>query len=287
MRSELIGFTVMAKEPLRRKHPIEDFYSLDSERRIAVVADGVTRDDSTYSPDRKTADGARSFFDNYSSPSPAADVAKIFSVEAMRYLQNCDSFTSDSVRDAFDFANEAIGRYNSEKCLGTHYGLNDLAGCVASIAVIEGSALHWGYVCDAGVSVLGSDLGVKFKTNDDGNQDSVARCAAPGIAGLDRRTASARNTIKRRFRNRSAEDYSFGVINGESGAMDFVRVGSMSLGSDDRVLVYSDGAEEVIFDVSNRINRSYAELIRGGNWEKLEEKCCDDVPFEGTLCFFP
>jgi len=282
MENKLFGFTVMAPMPYLALHPVEDSFLFDSSRNAVVVADGVTMDALPYSPNRKTVSGSVDFFLTYPSPSPSSIVANIFSKKGIDSLLSED-INEGSISRAFAYANDCVAAYNQLGGFGTHFGRNDFAGCVGSMALVDNLNLYWGYICDSGLAVLDDSLNVKFKTENDGDRDSSRRCNHPLVKGLDRRDSEVRHLIKDLFRNRPKREFSYGVINGEEGAMHYVRSGVFPLSVDDRVLVYSDGAEEVLFD-GNSLCDVYSSLIRENKWAEVKNQLRNDVRFEGTFC---
>jgi len=266
------GFTVENWEEKIIKHPVEDAFKFDKKRGILAVADGVTRDPCEHlSLIEEVID--------YPDPSPARKAADIF---CGNFVKRADA-NSSKIKRAFKFANDEIGKWNAKHIPKPDYVVNDLAGTVASGAIISGSSYHYGFICDCGVAVFDSNGKLKFKTDDEGptTRDKEIWPLIRKKLGRDInwKMPEARRELRSNYRN-NPKNPSFGVLTGEPLAMRYVRVGSGKLDSGDVLMVYSDGVAGIIF------SKDFSKLIKKGEFPELKDFCQSKVGTEGTLVYY-
>jgi serine/threonine protein phosphatase PrpC len=208
--------------------PIEDQYYTDN--NLAVVADGITRDPvGVYD---LSSVSFNEMLDKYPRPS-GAEMAAMAITDAFKESKDKEQ----SLLDMLKLANENVGKLNKEYITKCDYLQNDYYGAVASAILIDGSMLHYAYICDCGVIVYDKNKNIKFKTPDDmGLVDKNF-----DTKGIPWYQAEARQIVRRDYRNKPNNKYSYGAITGEKEADYFMRHGSIKLDKDDIVVVYSDG----------------------------------------------
>jgi hypothetical protein len=86
--------------------------------------------------------------------------------------------------------------------------------------------------------------------------------------------------MRRFFRNKPKQKYSFGVLTGEKEAEEYIRQGESKLEEGDVVLVYTDGLRKPLFSEEG------LKLIREREFSKLEEFCRQHVDSEGTVVYW-
>lgn len=272
-------------------HPIEDAFAIandeKNDRKIAVVADGVTRDPMRFLPDLGTVRGKFKFLWKYSDESPAADAAKLFCRAVVRDAQDeFYSFGNNKVSRLMKDANFLIGAQNGFHIPKPDFVTRDLGGCVAAVAAFDKNGLHWGYICDSGVAVLDKKGNLRFKTTNDGpSKHDKYIWQSDLLKGRTWREPEARQIIRTHFRNNPQEPHSFGVFTGEEAAMHYVHTGTAEYKSKDMALIYTDGVEGIIFGSDGDINGKAADKIRARDWNGLKQLCKKNVRTEGTLVY--
>ena len=211
---------------INHNFPAEDQYYADN--NLDVVADGITRD--PIGVDDLSLISFDEMLDKYPRPSGAQMAARVI----------VDTFKENkelSIFDMLKLANENVGRLNRVYITKCVYLQKDYYGAVAFAIKIDGSILHYAYICDGGVIVYDKNKNIKFKTLDD--MSLVDKNFETN--GIPWHQAEARQIIRRDYRNKPNNKYSYGVITGEKEAEYFMRHGSIRLDEDDIVVVYSDG----------------------------------------------
>ena len=212
--------------------PIEDAYFCKG--NFAVVADGITRDFTGYKNTRGVS--PLELATHYPNPSGAEYASK----------EICKSFENDynkiinnelSLKGAFINANKKVKELNDKYIKECDYLENDYYGAVASAAYIHNNVLYYSYVCDCGIAVFNNKGELKFKTNDDMASVDSHFDTSP----YEWYDPEARVIVRRDYRNKPNNKYSYGALTGEKEFENFIREGSINLEKDDLVIVYSDG----------------------------------------------
>ena len=86
--------------------------------------------------------------------------------------------------------------------------------------------------------------------------------------------------MRRMFRNKPKQRYSFGVLTGEKEAEDYIRSGKIKITDRCMVIVYTDGFRTALF------SKEGLKLFSKKDFSKLEEYCRDKVDSEGTLVYW-
>lgn len=274
------GFIVKDWRSKLARYPVEDVYSINNKEDIFVVADGVTRDSCTHLPNTDTLFGKIKFAWDYPRPSPAKMAADIFTKSFFESMK-CFNDGEKAILESFDIANTAISDLN--KNLGItyvrDYCVNDYAGCVgAGIAKHKDGSISWGYVCDCGVAIFDGGGELRFRTENDGpNKYDSFIWKDKRLQNTDWKNPFARTIVRRDYRNNPNEENSFGVLNGESAAMHYVKTGTNEIKPGEHLIVYSDGLENVIF------SDEFSNLVRKKDVKGIRKLCTKNVITEGTL----
>ena len=182
------------------QHPQEEYLVALDNPPVFVVSDGVTLDFKKLIESEK----------KYPNPSPAGEVAKIFSeavVESAR--SKYDNFSAEKTKDVFKDANGAVGKYNHK------IGKSDISGNITgfyaatgSFVVIKDSKAYWASICDSFVAHFDKEMNTKFI--------SSGLCTP------------------------------YAVINGEGKMAEYLENGVIDIEKGDRIFVFTDGFEHYV-----------------------------------------
>lgn len=200
--------------------PNEDYYLSDDKNGIYILVDGVSRDKK---------EGI------YPNPSPAFLVSKIFVESAYKYLLN--NFNENIFKLLYETikrGNEEIKNYNDKVIWENEF----LPGTVGVVAIIRNNKLYYAYIGDCYGLVLNSDKHI------------FSKCQTENIAKHKKEfnAFEIRNVIC----NNVKHPYSYGVLNGDIRAMDFVNYGEIELSESDKILLCSDGFADIVKNYSGK-----------------------------------
>jgi len=272
------GFTLLSESKREWGNIPEDSlkYSEKGKRIYMAVADGVSRDPFNNYPNLNSEKGKRAMAKHYPKPSLARWAADISVESGDLYM-----------------ANRKIAKLNKLKVPDPNWLREDLAGCTASLAKVEGNTLQYQFVACCGVGIINREGKLKFQTPDEywtsdkGRWELVRK--AEFIKGFAASVSENHNwwshsegrfLMRRFFRNKPKQKYSFGVLTGEKEAEEYIRQGEVELNEGDIVLVYSDGLRKPLFSTEG------LRLIRERNFSRLEEFCRKQVNNEGTVIYW-
>lgn len=229
------------RHPNALSHPMEDFCLVGPTGRAFAVADGVTQD--RYTPT------------DFPNRSGAARAARLFCETVVACTGRNLRCDSDSVlRPAFDEANRSIWQLN--EAAGIAQPLNflehDYFGAVGVAAFLcddEVGHLHYGYVGDCRLVVLGTHGATKLET-----PDQVA--AVGGYVQVQRfpSVLEQRRVVRSTLRNKPPLTYAqgrvagYGVFTGEAGVRQYYRFGQCRLQEGDHVFLVTDGFFPMLAD---------------------------------------
>lgn len=204
----------------RRDKPNEDFILADDANSIYIVCDGVTR-----SPVKG----------KYPHHSPSAQAARIFAEVARHVLVETLPFVSppQALIKAVEKGNDGIAEFNRHEFESIDYLENDLAGTVAIVGVIAGDVFHYASIGDCLGYIVSNDKSVGF-----------THSQTEMVAAYRRKVGFVRDAtlrIRRDIRNNKAHPWGFGVLTGESAALDFVEQGDIALHGGETIILASDG----------------------------------------------
>jgi hypothetical protein len=277
LEQNMYGFTVQNWKAKLIGFPSEDSYAYDEKRKIACVADGVTRDFLDGNAVTYDLKGLTKFLlGKY--PEYAKDVADICT---KIYLET----------KSFEFANKSIGFYNQENDLfPTNYLDKDLAGCTVAGVFEDNKKIYWTYIADAGVAIFNKKGDLEFKTKDEGPHSKEKNPHLEEILKNNGGWLSqkGRKIIRSQYRNNPSEPYSYGVLTGEKEALYYLRKGEEKINPGDYVLVFTDGVREIIFreNAEDEINEKFVEILTKGDFKKLEKFCKKKIQTEGSLVVY-
>lgn len=202
--------------------PNEDYYFCDDNRGIYLLADGVSRDKIN---------------GRYPNPSPAFDVSKLFVKSIYKFLlENINENVNvlELMCNAIKKGNKEIDEYNSKK----NWIDNFLPGTVGIITIIQSCKLFFAYIGDC------YGLVIKNKSY----KNIFTQCQTEEIANHKKEYSAYE--IRNEICNNKSHPYSYGVLNGDFRAINFVKYGSIEIQTNDKILLCSDGFSEIIKGIS-------------------------------------
>jgi serine/threonine protein phosphatase PrpC len=216
--------------------PEDSLYFSDS---LFVVADGITRDSGG---DSDTA--GKTFIDlapQYPNPSGARFAADTFCESIARTLLD-GPHSLDRLKEAFILANTDIAILNADHNVHVDFLRNDYYGCVASVALVEGNTVLWGYIGDCGIALFSSSGELKYKTTDGLTNFQRYIATVPGI----KTDPARRRFIRSEVRNNPGLIFNdapagYGALTGQTEAEAFMEFGTAEFDLGDLLVVYSDG----------------------------------------------
>lgn len=196
--------------------PNEDYFLCDDERGIYILVDGVSRD---------KINGV------YPNPSPSFDVSKLFVESTHKFLStniNKNVDILDLLYDAVKKGNSEIEKYNKQR-----EWIDDfLPGTVGIIVIIQDYQLFFAYIGDCYGLILNKSKKV------------FTKCQTEKIA--EHKKEFSAYEIRNKICNNKSHPYSYGVLNGDFKAMDFVKYDKMNIQSRDKIFLCSDGFSDII-----------------------------------------
>ncbi len=192
--------------------PNEDVVAYDSGKNVGVLLDGVSRD---------RENGV------YPEPSPAQVASKrfadvIFEEINQDYLEDMDVIWR--IKKSIQKANDELKEYNKELAHAFP------AGTVGIVFAIADDCLHYGYIGDCYATIIRNGSGRCF-----------TECQTKMVAKHKGEFTS--DEIRFDLCNHIAHPCGYGVWDGNSDAMDFVKYGSIGLKPKDVLILYTDGLE--------------------------------------------
>ena len=270
------GFTVRNWNMKLAGFPSEDsyaFYSLfDTRKQIACVADGVTRD----------------FTDGSVVKRDLESLIKCRTGEYPKHAQRASQICVEDFMKTKSLigANEEIRNYNFKIFNEIDYLGNDFAGCTAAGFVEEERILNYEFICDSGLAIFGKNGDLKFKTSSEGpNSKGSIDEEVKRKYNSSFNEQKGRAIIRSKYRNNPEEPFAYGVLTGEKNAENYIRKGKEKLNEGDRVLLYTDGVEEIIFN-HNEPKGDFAKLLKENDYNSIKNYCKKRDSTEGTLIVY-
>lgn len=202
--------------------PNEDFYLCDDIKGVYLLVDGVSRD---------KINGV------YPNPSPSFDVSKIFVKSVYKFLiENINENANilDLMQNAIKKGNKKIDEYNNQKKWIDDF----LPGTVGIITAVKNCKLFFAYIGDC----YGLVIENKRRKN------IFTQCQTEEIANHKKEFSAYE--IRNKICNNKLHPYSYGVLNGDFRAIDFVKYGSINIQNSDKILLCSDGFSDIIKGIS-------------------------------------
>lgn len=202
--------------------PNEDYYLCDDKRNIYILVDGVSRD-------REQG--------RYPNPSPALDVSKIFVKKAYEYIVEYYEKSNNYLNllfEAIKEGNYAIKEYNSERVWEDNF----YPGTVGVLIILKEKNMYYSYIGDCYGIIINEEKNI------------FTECQTEKIAEHKKefRASEIRNLIC----NNKQHPYSYGVLNGNPYAMDFVVQGEIDIEANDKILLCSDGLADIVNEISGK-----------------------------------
>lgn len=221
-----------ASVSLKSWHPQEDYFAVSEKFPIFVLADGVTLEMNESG--------------EYPNPSGAGAVARIFCEEFVRATEEAyGNLTAETTPKLFSIANQAIDEFNSQQGR-TKQTINywdiDIFAATAAFVIIKDTVVYWGSICDAYVYHLNQQREIMFRSPECWPE---RRKYLPSDYPIDNPRAR-RIILRRDFRNalsQSGEKIGYGVVTGETKALDYLNHGSFIVSAGERVALCTDGFE--------------------------------------------
>lgn len=272
------GFSLISESKRRLGNVPEDSFRhlKKGGKGYLAVADGVSRDPFNSYPDLSSKRGKKLMARHY----PMSSVAKIAANIAV------------GSEDLY-IANRKIARLNKTRVPDPNWLKEDLAGCTASLAKINGNELTYQFIGCCGIGVVSKDGKIRLQTPDEYWATDRKRWDLVNKAEFVKgfllsvgknhqwwQHPEGRFLMRRFFRNKPEQKYSFGVLTGEREAEAYIRQGRFRLKEGDIVFVYSDGLRNSLFSESG------LKLLAGRNFSRLEEFCRRRVNSEGTVAYW-
>lgn len=202
--------------------PNEDYFLCDDERGIYILVDGVSRD---------KVNGI------YPNPSPSFAVSKIFVESTHKFLLaniNKKVDISHLLHGAVKKGNDEIKKYNKHK----EWIDGFWPGTVGIVIILQNHKLFFAYIGDCYGLVVNK------------SKKLFTKCQTEKIA--EHKKEFSAYEIRNKICNNKSHPYSYGVLNGDLKAMDFVRYDKIEIQSGDKIFLCSDGFSDIIKNLSSK-----------------------------------
>ncbi len=314
----MYGFTVQNRKAELAGFPKEDSFAYDKKRKVACVADGITRD----------------FLDGSVVTRDLKGLIRVLTGKYPKYAQKASQICVKNFLEtkSLEESNKAIGNYNSSTFKEIDYLARDFAGCTAAGFWEEDEFLHWQFICDSGIAVVDSKGILRFRTSDEGPHSKEKNPHLEMIlkqhGGFNNQ--KGRRIIRSQYRNNPEEEFAYGALTGEETAIPYIRKGIYSptytpfytypapkserLREGDYVLAFTDGIADIIFNKNPRVvsrcelaprlnidgvpvppnepliipplNEDFFHYLSQGGLSELKKFCKERVRSEGTLIVY-
>lgn len=210
---EFISDSVTFQNSRWADKPNEDYFICDDENQLYILVDGVSRD---------KIEGV------YPNPSPAREVSVLFANAVYDYLM----FNHEHalLKEAVKIGNNKIAQFNEK----IKWENNFLPGTVGIVAMIEHRKMYYCYIGDC--------YGLKIKKTD--KKIFFTECQTKQIAR--HREKFTAYEIRNQICNNKEHPDAYGVLNGDIRAFNFVVQGETEIQEDDRIILCSDGFEDLV-----------------------------------------
>lgn len=230
------------KNTKQKDKPNEDCVSCDRDKDIFILLDGVSRDN---------VEG------KYPIPSPAVEAVQLLKESIYRRLLHSRGEPEDRLWKAIEAANKEVNQYNQI------HNFDFAAGAVGIIAFLTDNWFYYAYIGDCSGRVITGQEVIVFTT-----------CQTSNISKHKQEytTYEIRNIIC----NDIKHPCGYGVLNGDSGAMDFIQTGRINISSVDQIILSSDGMEDYLLQMPVNIIREKDAKGLLDDAMKFNDKLQDD-----------
>lgn len=199
------------------KKPNEDLALYNEKAHIGMLLDGVSRDKEN---------------GMYPVPSPSAVATKLFSDEVQKLGDHHKEIGLGVMEEIVFGANQKLNEYNEQ--LQHRFP----AGTVGIVFSIYGDLFHYAYIGDCYAAVIRGDARRIF-----------TECQTCNVMKHKKEYTS--DEIRFDICNHVSHPCGYGVWDGNPGAMDFVKYGTIKINEGDVIFLYSDGLEKEVAALSN------------------------------------
>lgn len=219
--------------------PNEDYIICDDGNQLYILVDGVSRDKSG---------------GIYPNPSPAREVSVLFANTVYDYLVS--NHEHIMMQEAIRLGNQKIAEFNGK----VKWENNFLPGTVGIVSMIENRKMYYCYIGDC--------YGLKICMN--GKKVFFTECQTKQIA--KHRKKYTAYEIRNQICNNKEHPDAYGVLNGDIRALDFVVQGEIEMQEDDRIILCSDGFDDLVtmYSALDLYNMPLEEMY--GNSENKDDK---------------
>lgn len=230
------SYFISIKNSKSKDKPNEDYCLCDDKAGIYLVVDGVSRD---------KINGV------YPNPSPALDVSKKFVESVYKFLTRAADNTDiiNELHNAIKYGNDKIKKYNCKK----QWINNFLPGTVGIIAIIRSYKMFIAYIGDCYGLIVNKDKCI------------FTKCQTENIAKHKKEFSAYE--IRNEICNNKFHPYSYGVLNGDNRALDFVNYKTIDLKKGDKILICTDGFSDVVnnFSCKNLYDMTIEQMAKVSN----------------------
>jgi len=228
--------------------PNEDLVVFDEQLGVGMVLDGVSRD---------RENGI------YPDPSPAETATHLFAETVVRAALKSNLSGIGKIQKIVCQGNKELKKYNDK--LQHKFP----AGTVGIVFVLENDKIHYGYVGDCYGALIRNGMMRIF-----------TECQTSQVAQHKKNFSS--DEIRFDICNHISHPCGYGVWDGNKGAMDFVKYGTISVIQGDVLLIYTDGMEKEIEnkEVAYIKNAPLDDLVAGITDKDLDDRTCMRISFE-------
>ncbi len=223
--------------------PNEDYVINDTDNGIFIVMDGISRKRDEYKNNK----------------SIAFDISKCFGDKIYTYIKNniskCKDFNNAKLMlsDAFTKANKSVADMLSKRT--KEFEGKEYPGTVGIVAFTLNNILCYG--------AIGDCMGILIR----GNNKIIFSPKQTTFAFDVLNHEKERELLYKEYVNITSSPYGYGVINGNSNAIDYFNISYINLNLGDVVYLVSDGVSDLIEykKPSDYVNLSLAEIIAQSN----------------------
>lgn len=236
-------YRVCSKKNTRAEDkPNEDMAALNEDLGVGMVLDGVSRD---------RENGA------YPKPSPAKIASQVFADAVLEEARTCGKAGLDKIKSMIYNGNAEVRKYNQQ--LKHQFP----AGTVGIVFSIENAEFHYGYIGDCYAAIIR-----------EGMMRTFTECQTAMVSKHKKEFTA--DEIRFAICNHISHPCGYGVWDGNSSAMDFVKYGTIRIADGDTILAYTDGMKEIIdkMELRDLAKKSLSEFEDMKPSAGLDDRTC-------------